>query len=227
MNNFKPGGMRNNRPDLGGRPKSDANYGPKNRSDRKPRHENRGGGDSRDNRGARDSGREMQMFQTKCTTCAKSCEVPFRPDGTKPVLCRDCFSNKHSAPSRDAGNRDRFTPNSVRPEFKPERKFDSPKPQKSVTAEDYLKMSKQVTAIEIKVNEIFALIKALDLKHETAPEASTEPKKARKTPAVAKAKKVVVKKSVKKAVVKKAPKKAVTKPAKKVIAKKPVKKAKK
>ncbi len=31
------------------------------------------------------------MHQAVCSKCGKDCEVPFRPSGTKPVLCRDCF----------------------------------------------------------------------------------------------------------------------------------------
>jgi CxxC-x17-CxxC domain-containing protein len=44
---------------------------------------------------SRDSGRpsfgEKRMFQAECAKCGKSCEVPFRPTGEKPVYCRDCF----------------------------------------------------------------------------------------------------------------------------------------
>lgn len=32
-----------------------------------------------------------EMHQATCSKCGKECEVPFRPNGRKPVLCRDCF----------------------------------------------------------------------------------------------------------------------------------------
>ncbi|MFC1687856.1 CxxC-x17-CxxC domain-containing protein [Patescibacteria group bacterium] len=35
-----------------------------------------------------------QMYQATCANCGNSCEVPFRPTGDKPVLCRNCFSRK-------------------------------------------------------------------------------------------------------------------------------------
>jgi CxxC-x17-CxxC domain-containing protein len=38
--------------------------------------------------------REVVMHQATCTNCNKSCEVPFKPTGDKPVLCRDCFVPK-------------------------------------------------------------------------------------------------------------------------------------
>ena len=31
------------------------------------------------------------MTKTKCDKCGKECEVPFKPNGRKPVLCSDCF----------------------------------------------------------------------------------------------------------------------------------------
>ena len=43
--------------------------------------------------GARDGGRP-QMHQATCSECGKTCEVPFRPTGEKPVYCSECFQNK-------------------------------------------------------------------------------------------------------------------------------------
>ena len=31
------------------------------------------------------------MHKTSCASCGNSCEVPFKPNGKKPVLCGDCF----------------------------------------------------------------------------------------------------------------------------------------
>jgi CxxC-x17-CxxC domain-containing protein len=54
----------------------------------------------RDFRGGRKFGRpsfgqrghdKPAMHQAVCSKCGKDCEVPFRPSGDKPVLCRDCF----------------------------------------------------------------------------------------------------------------------------------------
>ncbi len=39
--------------------------------------------------GSRDAGK--QMYKTVCGDCGKTAEVPFKPSGTKPVLCRSCF----------------------------------------------------------------------------------------------------------------------------------------
>jgi len=39
-------------------------------------------------------GRPLEMHQATCVRCKKFCEVPFKPNGKKPVFCRDCFSTQ-------------------------------------------------------------------------------------------------------------------------------------
>lgn len=95
MGDFRKGGNRNkfggrpsfgNRPSFGGRP----NF-------------NRGGED-------------RPMFRTTCSDCGKSCEVPFRPTGEKPVFCNDCFArNKGGAPSGDFRPRENFREAQMKP----------------------------------------------------------------------------------------------------------------
>ncbi len=196
MNNFKPGGLRHRRDDIGGRPRSDADYSTKKRFDKKPHFESRGngGGNRYENRGPK----EMQLFATTCTTCGKSCEVPFRPDGTKPVLCRDCFAQKNASPS-NGGNFERRERNDER---KPERVFDAPKPHSTaVTKVELVQLTSQVMALETKVNELLAIVKSNHAKHEVVKEVEVA-----KVPEAKVKKEVVAKKAVKK-VAKKATKK--------------------
>lgn len=58
------------------------------------------GGRSRFGGGGR--GEDRQMFKVICANCGKPCEVPFRPTGSKPVYCRDCFRTigEGAGPSR-------------------------------------------------------------------------------------------------------------------------------
>lgn len=35
-----------------------------------------------------------EMHTITCADCGKEDQVPFKPDGTRPVYCRDCYS-KH------------------------------------------------------------------------------------------------------------------------------------
>lgn len=34
------------------------------------------------------------MTKVICASCKNECEVPFRPNSSKPVYCRDCFSKQ-------------------------------------------------------------------------------------------------------------------------------------
>jgi CxxC-x17-CxxC domain-containing protein len=49
----------------------------------------------------------MELHQAICADCGKSCEVPFKPNGRKPVYCKDCFARNEgggesgSRPARD------------------------------------------------------------------------------------------------------------------------------
>jgi CxxC-x17-CxxC domain-containing protein len=46
------------------------------------------GGNDRGERGP------VTMHSAVCSSCGKTCEVPFRPTGDKPVYCRDCFAGR-------------------------------------------------------------------------------------------------------------------------------------
>ena len=37
------------------------------------------------------SDQPREMFTTTCDSCGKEARVPFRPTGSKPVYCSDCF----------------------------------------------------------------------------------------------------------------------------------------
>ena len=50
-------------------------------------------------------GREpREMHKAVCADCGKECEVPFKPDPSRPVYCRDCWS-KRRGPRRGARGR--------------------------------------------------------------------------------------------------------------------------
>lgn len=60
---------------------------------------NRGGGRSFSRPGLD----RPQMYRATCANCGNECEVPFRPTGSKPVLCNNCFgknSERDSSASR-------------------------------------------------------------------------------------------------------------------------------
>ena len=80
----------------------------------KPSFQNRSWGADRgyDNR---DQGAEREMFQTTCSGCGDTCEVPFRPSGSRPVFCNDCFRDQKEDGFGQSG-RSEFKSRPMRPE---------------------------------------------------------------------------------------------------------------
>ena len=38
--------------------------------------------------------RAREMYEAVCANCGKTASVPFRPSGSKPVYCSDCFESR-------------------------------------------------------------------------------------------------------------------------------------
>lgn len=61
------------------------------------------------NRGNKSRGRDnrddRQMFDATCSDCGRSCEVPFRPTGNRPVYCNNCFDRGDSDFGGDRNDR--------------------------------------------------------------------------------------------------------------------------
>lgn len=52
------------------------------------------GGNSEPARGGGSMGGSREMFAATCSSCGREAQVPFRPTGSKPVYCSDCFSSQ-------------------------------------------------------------------------------------------------------------------------------------
>ena len=71
------------------------------------------GGFNRDSRGGgfqkRDGGRP-DMHDAVCDKCGDNCKVPFKPTGSKPIYCSNCFDkqdSRDSRPNKFSGKRDK------------------------------------------------------------------------------------------------------------------------
>jgi CxxC-x17-CxxC domain-containing protein len=102
----------------------------------------------RDFRGGRKFGRpdfagrghdKPVMHQAVCSKCGKDCEVPFRPSGDKPVLCRDCFR-------AEGGGQNRFE----------RRSFERPAPP--VRLPDPRPLTKELEKVNEKLDKILKLL---------------------------------------------------------------------
>jgi len=60
--------------------------------------------------GQGDRSERPTMHRATCAECGKSCEVPFRPSGDKPVFCSDCFGKgeKNNGGGNTAINHDQY-----------------------------------------------------------------------------------------------------------------------
>ena len=41
-----------------------------------------------------DRGPPREMHKVTCAECGKETEVPFKPDGSRPVYCKECFQKR-------------------------------------------------------------------------------------------------------------------------------------
>jgi CxxC-x17-CxxC domain-containing protein len=125
-----------------------------NRPESSPREYGRAreGGDRGGFGGSKPWANSGQMFPATCSNCNKACEVPFQPNGSKPVYCKDCFGSMKGsddrAPRSDRGDRPSYD---SRPSFTPR------SAPASAPANDETK--KQIDVLTAKVD---ALAKSLD-----------------------------------------------------------------
>jgi CxxC-x17-CxxC domain-containing protein len=45
-------------------------------------------------RGRSSFGAPREMHKVTCAECGKETEVPFKPDGSRPVYCKDCYAKR-------------------------------------------------------------------------------------------------------------------------------------
>lgn len=57
--------------------------------------------------GFRDGGKPM-MHEAVCSECGDRCQVPFRPNGRKPIFCSKCFEKQGNGGSERSFDRPRF-----------------------------------------------------------------------------------------------------------------------
>jgi CxxC-x17-CxxC domain-containing protein len=93
------------------------------------------------------------MFAATCAKCHKACEVPFRPNGERPVFCKDCFGARPSG--NDYGRKDAPGRDFPKREFAPS----TPKSTVEDTRIDELKrtmeaMNKKLDAIERMIGSL-------------------------------------------------------------------------
>ncbi len=112
-----------------------------------------------------------EMFQTVCDGCGDECEVPFKPNGRKPVYCRSCFkkeSGEEGVFERRDNRRDFDRPRyDERPRYEDKPRFEKPRYEKPQGGENY---KAQFDMLNFKLDMIIKTLQKMG-----APMASSAP----------------------------------------------------
>jgi len=106
----------------------------------------RGRGGFGGDRGGFGGGEKPELFPAICADCGNRCEVPFKPNGRKPVLCRSCFATENGGEQKFGGN------------DRPER---APRPQQAAGMDEAT--AAQFRSIQGKLDMIIKALNANDL----------------------------------------------------------------
>ncbi len=115
---------------------------------------NFGGGDRpRFNRPGNREFRQTQMFDTTCAECHKPCQVPFRPNGEKPVYCNYCFGKNKAGGAGEYPRKDTQSGGFVKKDFS-----SAPAARTSFDGGQMNDIKKQLEGLNSKLDKLVALM---------------------------------------------------------------------
>lgn len=123
----------------------------------------------------------VTMHSAVCASCGKTCEVPFRPNGDKPVYCRDCFAGR-SAMGGERSNRKDFRTegrHEGKPSFAPAQNASSNGDLQKKMEAMTVKMDKLISSIHtltLALTQNSPIAKAVELTTETSVVEEAAPK---------------------------------------------------
>jgi len=97
-----------------------------------------------------------EMHKATCAQCNATCEVPFRPNGSRPVYCSNCFKRDEDHGSRDFGGARDFQ----KPSFKPS--FDRPTNTYSPEMKSAELIKEQFRTVNAKLDTILKALAKTD-----------------------------------------------------------------
>lgn len=104
--------------------------------------------------------RPKEMFEATCASCGKTCQVPFRPNGKKPVYCNDCFAKNGGGDrggDRDNSFKKPYNPSFSKPSYP---RNDAPAPQNNDNKLILTDVSKQLQMVNSKLDRMITLLEA-------------------------------------------------------------------
>lgn len=142
--------------------------------------------------GARD-GERRENYQAECADCGTRCDVPFRPDGSRPVYCKACFP-KHQDTMRTRAPERRDAPRQFERFERPSRPF-APASRPAAPDPRIDALSRDIAALSTKLDALMNLVRP-----QAMPTPDQEPKHApAKAVKAAKVAKKAAKKTTKRA----------------------------
>ena len=125
-----------------------------------------GGGNSRGSDRGYDRDSRPTMHRATCAKCNNSCEVPFKPNGRKPIYCSDCFVREDDGPRNDRSRSyDRPHGDDRRPSYDRPRSNDRPRPSRPAPhhapGADNKEVVKHLKTIGIKMDHMIKLLTGL------------------------------------------------------------------
>lgn len=95
----------------------------------------------------RDHADRPELHKAECSSCHAVCEVPFRPNGKKPIFCQNCFKRDDARPERGSFQRTSYSAPHASParfEAKPDPRIDA--------------LVVRVAALEAKLDTLIAML---------------------------------------------------------------------
>lgn len=92
----------------------------------------------------------VKKYDAICSTCGRRCEVPFRPDGSRPVYCTECFGAPHDA-NANAG-KGKFPSR----DFSPRPSYGAPAGGKSLAD-----LERQIGAMNTKIDTMLRILESM------------------------------------------------------------------
>ena len=110
-----------------------------------------------------------EMHKATCAQCNTTCEVPFRPNGTRPVYCSNCFKRDDDrGGSRDLGGARDFQ----KPAFKPS--YERPTNTYSPEVKSAEMIKEQFRTVNAKLDTILKALAKTDMDKILEDEASLD-----------------------------------------------------
>jgi CxxC-x17-CxxC domain-containing protein len=92
-----------------------------------------------------------QLHDATCAGCGKPCQVPFKPNGSKPIFCRFCFKKEGGGETMTRGTKRSYVSTPRRDDG--EMSYDRPRTQTAPSASvDLSKLEAKLASIEKKLD---------------------------------------------------------------------------